>query len=126
MGNNKNKNLNYMDVLSMDPKSLMIWLESNFSCDIPTTIETVDDLKNAGMLLGKLTNIYSYLMSMSTFAKLSVRESKKSGLSKDDINECIDRRDILDSYAATIKMQYTAISRMITVKKQIDEEMKMI
>lgn len=126
MKNNEDKNITYSNLLNMKPKDLMIWIEKNYSCDIPTVIETVDDLKNAGVLLGKLTNIYSYLMSMATFAKLSVRESKKMGLTKDEVNDCIDRRDILDNYAATVKMQYTAISRMITVKKQIDEEMKMI
>ena len=123
---NTDKNISYLNVLSMKPKELAIWLEENYACDIPTIIETLDDLKNAGILLGKLTNIYSFIMSMATFAKLSVRDSKRAGLTKDEINDCIDRRDILDNYAATVKMQYTAISRMITVKKQIDEEMKMM
>ena len=47
-------------------------------------------------------------------------------LSKEEINDCIDRRDILDSFANTVKLQYTAVSRMITVKKQVDDELKML
>lgn len=111
---------------NMAPKDLLNWLNETYMFQIPTTLENVDDLKDAGILLGKLTNIYSYLMSMATFAKLAVRESRKRKLPKEVIDDCIDRRDVIDNYTDIIKTQYTAVSRMITVKKQIDDELKMI
>ena len=65
-------------------------------------------------------------MSVYLYSKLAVREAKKNNLSKDEINNCIDRRDILKDFAEVLKLKYTAISRMITVKKQVDEELKML
>lgn len=120
------KNYNINTILAMQPEALAIWLDKNFLDTIPTGIETTDDLRRAGELLGKLANIYSYIMSITTFAKLAVREAKRRGDSKDDINDCIARRDVLDSFTEVIKTQYNAVSRMITVKKQVDEEIKMV
>jgi hypothetical protein len=114
------------NILNMEPELLAKWIESNFIKEIPISLETADDLKNAGLLLGKLTNIYAYLMSLSTYAKLMVKEEKRKGSKKEDVDKCISRRDIIDDHVSIIKMQYNAVSRMITVKKQIDDEMRMI
>ncbi len=121
-----NNTSQFENILSLDPEDLLQWLNSNFLEDIPIAINNVEDLKNAGVLLGKLTNIYSYLVSLSMFAKLKVREAKKDKENKENIDKAIDRKEIINSYADVIKCQYNAVSRMVTVKKQIDEEMKMI
>lgn len=121
-----NNTFTYEDISQMAPKDLAIWLNTNYLIDIPTTIETCDDLKKVGKLLGEITNVYSYVVSMSTFAKLSVREAKRHKLDKEVIDDYMDRKNVLEDFANTLKLQYTAISRMITVKKQIDDEMKMI
>ena len=123
---NINNSAQFDNILNMEPASLLLWLNKNFLEDIPTTLETTQDLKKAGELLGRLTNIYSYLISMSLFAKLKVREAKKNKIEKDEIDKCVDRKEIISQFAETIKCQYNAISRMVTVKKQIDDEMKMI
>ena len=121
-----NNTSQFENILSLDPEDLLQWLNSNFLEDIPIAINNVEDLKNAGVLLGKLTNIYSYLVSLSMFAKLKVREAKKDKENKENIDKAVDRKEIIKSYADVIKCQYNAVSRMVTVKKQIDEEMKMI
>lgn len=121
-----NNTSQFENILSLDPEDLLQWLNSNFLEDIPIAINNVEDLKNAGVLLGKLTNIYSYLVSLSMFAKLKVREAKKDKENKENIDKAVDRKEIINSYADVIKCQYNAVSRMVTVKKQIDEEMKMI
>lgn len=125
--NENQQNIGQFDnILSLDPDDLLIWLQNNYSEDIPTSITSVDDLKHAGEMLGKLTNIYSYLVSLSLFAKLRVRENKKNKVEKEEVDKSVDRKEIITTFAENIKMQYTAISRMITVKKQIDDEMRMI
>ena len=121
-----NNTSQFENILSLDPEDLLQWLNSNFLEDIPIAINNVEDLKNAGVLLGKLTNIYSYLVSLSMFAKLKVREAKKDKENKENIDKAVDRKEIINSYADVIKCQYNAVSIMVTVKKQIDEEMKMI
>ena len=124
--NETNNTAQFNNLLSLEPGELLIWLENNFREDIPTSITNKEDLKKAGELLGKTTNIYSYLVSLSLFAKLKVREAKKNKIDKDEIDKCVDRKEIITQFAETIKCQYNAISRMVTVKKQIDDEMKMI
>jgi hypothetical protein len=116
----------FENILSLDPEDLLQWLNSNFLEDIPVTVTNIEDLKKAGQMLGELTNIYSYLVSLSLFAKLKVREVKRNKESKDVIDKAVDRKEIINSFADTIKCKYNAVSRMVTVKKQIDEEIKMI
>lgn len=116
----------FENILTLEPEDLLQWLNDNFLEDVPTSVSTVDELKTAGVSLGKLTNIYSYLVSLSLYAKLKVREVKKNKENKEIIDKAVDRKEIINSYADIIKCQYTAISRMVTVKKQIDEEIKMI
>ena len=122
----QNNTAQFENILSLDPEDLLHWLNENFLEEVPIAIDNTDDLKKAGILLGKLTNIYSYLVSLSMFAKLKVREAKKNKDNKEEIDKAVDRKEIINSYADIIKCQYNAISRMVTVKKQIDEEMKMI
>ncbi len=122
----ENNTSQFENILTLEPADLLIWLNDNFLENIPTSITNIDDLKRSGELLGKLTNIYSYLLSLSLFAKLKVREAKKDKTNKEEIDKAIDRRDIISTYADTIKCQYNAVSRMVTVKKQIDDEIKMI
>lgn len=122
----ENNTTQFNNILTLDPADLLVWLNDNFLENIPTSVTNIEDLKRSGELLGKLTNIYSYLNSLSLFAKLKVREAKKDKTNKEEIDKAIDRRDIITSYAETIKCQYNAVSRMVTVKKQIDDEMRMI
>lgn len=117
---------NINNLLTLPPEQLAIWLNQNYLEQIPITVETVDDLRHAGTLLGTLANTYSYVKSIATFAALAVKEAKRKKQEKTIIDDAISRRDILDTFADTLKIQYNAISRMITVKKQIDDEMRMI
>lgn len=122
----ENNNSQFENILSLDPADLLAWLNDNYLETIPTTVTNVEDLKRSGELLGKLTNIYSYLTSLALFAKLKVREVKKDKTNKEEIDKAIDRKEIINSFAEMIKCQYNAVSRMVTVKKQIDDEMRMV
>ena len=118
--------MDYQEILKMEPKSLMNWLVENFKTEIPIQLDTVQDMETARRLLGKLTNQYAYLVSLATYAKLAVREEKRKGASnKVASDNMIDRRDAIQNMADIIKMQYQAVSRMITVKKEINAELHM-
>jgi len=119
--------LNYTvsEILNEDPYILMTKLREEYNFKIPETLETIEDLKNAGKLIGKLANTYSYLAQLSAYAKISVRNAKKKKLSKEEIDDAIDRKAVIDTFTNTIEMQYKAISRILTIKQQINEELKM-
>ena len=122
----KQNSYSIVELLQLNPMELGTWLAKNYLFQIPVSINTVDDLKIAGELLGRLTNSYSYINTASTFANMAVRDAKRKKLDKQNIDDCISRRDLLETFADTIKAQYNAVSRMITVKKQMDDEMRMI
>ena len=123
---NINNTVQYDNVLTLEPEDLVHWLNDNFAEDIPTSVSTVDDLKKAGELLGKLANISYYLSTLALYAKLKTREAKKDKGNKEEIDKAVDRKEIINSYVDMAKFRYTALSRMITVKKQIDDEMNFI
>lgn len=120
------KSYNIVQILKITPNELATWLEKNYLREIPVSIDTPDELKEASKLLGRLTNDYSFLKTAATFANLAVRDAKRRKAEKKEIDDFISRRDLLDNFADITKAQYNAISRMATVKKQVDDEMKMI
>jgi hypothetical protein len=110
----------------MKPQDLVLWLNDNFSEEIIPFIDTVDDLCEAERLMSALTNKYAYLASLTAFAKIAVREEKRKGKeNKAAYEDMIDRRDSLDAMASIVLQQYSAISRMLTVKMEINKELNM-
>lgn len=119
------KNYSTKEILSEDPFVFAEKLKSEYLFYLPETIENADDLLEAGRLLGKIANSYSYLVQLSSLAKINVRKLKREKKNKDEIDDAIDRKDSINNTVEAVKMQYNAISRLITVKQQINEELKM-
>lgn len=121
----KLSNYSIDEILAEDPYILLLMLKEEYEYNIPIMIETIDDLKVASQLLGKLAGAYSYLTQLSVSAKLYIRSAKRDKKSKDYIDDCIDRKAVIDTFTDAIQLQYKAISRMLTIKQQINEELKM-
>jgi len=63
---------------------------------------------------------------MAIYAKNAVREEKRKGPeNKSNYEDMIDRRDTLQEVARILNMQYQAVSRMITVKQEVNKELNM-
>lgn len=138
------------EILQLDPTALIDWLNEEFKMEVPNKLETIEELKNASKLLSKTTNTYSYLMNVSSYAKISVREKKRQSdkLNKeakankdktieDELNQkaakakieyenMVDRKEAIDNAADIANKQYNAISRMIAVKREINTELQML
>lgn len=121
----KNSRYSVKEILDEEPFRLMELFQEEYGYEIPETIDSIEDMKRAGKLLGKLANSYSYLMQLSSYAKLNVRIARRDKKNKEKIEDAIDRKTIIDTFAETVGMQYKAISRMLTIKQQINEELKM-
>lgn len=113
------------EMLAEEPFHLMELFQEEFGYEIPETIDTIEDMRNAGKLLGRLANSYSYLMQLSSYAKLDVRIARRNKENKEKIDDAIDRKNVIDTFAESVGMKYKAISRMLTIKQQINEELKM-
>lgn len=113
-------------LLAMEPSELLEYLTREFSVEIPMNIESVEDLNNAGTLLGKCASNYSYLITQAMIAKLVKRNLKQEKADKAEVDRALSREEILTMFADITKTSYNAISRMITVRSQAAEEMKML
>lgn len=118
--------INYTDLYEISVENLNKWLDKKFYITIPRGLETISDMQEAGRLLGQLSNDYAYLAMLLSYAKMFVRAEKRKGKDfKASYEDMIDKRDIIDEMTSVVKMQYQAISRMITVKQEIQEELNM-
>jgi hypothetical protein len=120
--------INNEQILSMEPTKLQDWLDKEFELTkpIPAEISTVEDMQTAEKMIAKLTNRLSYLSSLGVYAKFAVRSSKRKGKEfKTEWEDMVDRQTAINTAENTIRQQYTALSRMITVKQEINKEIYM-
>ena len=116
---------NIQQLLSMAPIELAQWLDATYIKPLPFPKSSREFVAN-NHLLGELANTFAFLSGVHVAAKIAVRDAKRKNLSKDEVDACIDRRDTIDEFLGIVKMQYNAFSRMITVQKNADEEMRML
>lgn len=120
------RNYNIDELLSMEPLGLLNLLKEEFDRDVPEIIETTEDLRLAGRALGILAADYSYLTQLAVYAKLDVREKKRSDpKNKEAVEDAIDRKSVIEAFLNGADMRYKAVSRMLTTKQQINEELRM-
>lgn len=114
------------ELFIMSNEAMLDALASSILVEIPTGIDNDDDLTKIEFLLGKLANDYVYLISLCGYARNYVRQIKRQG--KDyskEYEDMMDKRDSLESIASAVKIQYQAVSRLLTVRMAISEEKQM-
>lgn len=114
----------FNQLLEKDNFDLMEYLFFEFTVELPDAIITVDDMQETCTLLPKIINSYTYLSMAAEYSKIIVRQSKGK-ISKEQYNELIGKRDIIAQACENCKMQYNSLSRMITVKQEINKELLM-
>ena len=114
----------YEQIFSMKPLELMQWLEDNFSIQVPSVIMSMSEMNTAAELLLRLTEIYSYLVSLSSYAKIRTREIKRT-MSKEEYENAVDKKEVIGNYVDIIKQQYASISRAVTIRMENNQELRM-
>lgn len=112
------------ELFSMPPEELMAAASNRFKLDLPPSIDTVDNLNKLAKLMSKSISEYSYLINMAQIARMRKRALKRSGADKFTVEDALTREEIFTNYAEIMKAAYQAASRMITVKQEINEELK--
>ena len=94
--------------------------------NVPQGIKSNADLERMEYLLGKLSNDYVYLISMTNYARNYVRQLKRQGKDyQSEYEDMMDKRDSLESIASAVKLQYQAVSRMLSIKIELSDENNM-
>ena len=112
------------ELLSKPPEEQMAAASNRFKLDLPPSIDTVDNLNKLAKLMSKRISEYSYLINMAQIARMRKRALKRSGADKFTVEDALTREEIFTNYAEIMKAAYQAASRMITVKQEINEELK--
>lgn len=116
---------NISDLINMDPLQLQNYLSSAYTISIPPQIETPDDMTKAAKLLSRATSYYSFFENMRIRARIEKRMMKRAKCDTQLIEDMLMREEIFEVHAKTMNQAYTTISRMITVKQQVNFELRM-
>lgn len=112
------------ELLSMPPEELMAAASQKFKLDLPPSVDSVDNIRKIGRLLTQTTSEYSFLINMTEMAKMRKRALKRAHADKEEIEDALTREEIFSNYAEIMKVTYQAVSRMVTIKQMINEELK--
>ena len=129
------------NIKDSDPMELLEWLEKNYTHRLPVGIQNAQDLNEAGKMLGRLSNEYSYIMTLQVHVGLLAKLAKAECIPKPKLSdkelmnmyvskkEAYDtmmmRKNVLESFSEILKSQYNAMSRMIAVYQQEQNELNM-
>lgn len=116
--------VDYDSLMTEDPKKLHEYLFTTFRVTVPQTIISVDDMNKASQLLLKLASDFSYLVALSAYAKLCVRDAKRNKSTR-EWEDMVDRKEIIDKTTEMVKQDYTAVSRAVTIKQENNKELYM-
>lgn len=112
---------NYQDIFSLSPIDLVSWLHNEFSISLPEKIETTDDMEAASQILLVLSEYFSYLSELLSYAKIAVRQAKRNS-PKEQWEDMVDRQLAIERKLDSVKQQYSAVSRAVTIKTENNKE----
>lgn len=117
--------LSFDKILSMSTVELAQKIANDLSEPIMEKCETVDDLNIICNKMPNLVNKYSYLLAAESFLKAKNREAKRLG-NKEELADIIDKSFIIHNAAEICKTKQKTLSRLVTIKQMINDEIQMI
>lgn len=108
------------ELLKMEPVDLALFLVDNYSFEVPSEVN-----QEINQLLSDISNAYSFVQTLLMFAQMDVRTKRRTSI-KVDIEDAIDKRDAIETFCNTLKLQYNATSRLVTIKQQSLDEVKLL
>lgn len=95
-------------------------------CVVPILeeIKSVEDLHHIANDLPRIINQYAYLMELSAYLKIMIRQAKRNheGQKAEDL---IDKQNAIQNAIEVLKLQQKTLSRVITIKQMENEELGM-
>ena len=113
------------DLIAMSPIDMIKYLTTTFDLTTPSSIETIEDMEEAAALLSRFTADYTYLTQLTLLANIKKQEARRSGVTARELDDAFMREQILDKFADLAKTAYQTTSRLLTIKQQINLELRL-
>ena len=118
------KNYTTEQYLQMNPRELAEILTATFIYDVPESVDTADEMSEVGRMLANTSNQYAFLNSLLSVSKIQCRELKRLKL-QTSYEDAVDKKEVITNVTEAVKVRYKTLSRMITIKQEINNELKM-
>lgn len=113
------------EMLQMEPQELLNYITATCVVTIPISIETPDEERVAADSLAKASAYYSFLSPLRMQARILKRTLKQQGADKYTVEAMLTREEIFDMQMQVMQQTYNTISRLFTVKAQLNKEFEM-
>ncbi len=107
-----------------DPEKLNEILVANFIKPMPGHPQTVADMEEISCLMDKVVGYLQFLVPNLSILKIKTQNLKAQG-HKEDYRLMMQRRDVVDAICEILEKQRETLSRMITIKQEINKEIAM-
>lgn len=81
-------------------------------------------MEQASVILIQLSTYYAYLCTLLSYAKINARMAKRTG-NKAAYEDAVDKKEIIQNMTDSIKQQYAALSRAVTIRIENNQELKL-
>ena len=114
-------------ILKMPLDDFVKWISDSFFVEVQEDISnlTIDDANNIAKMMSQATNAYTYLIQVRAYLQSAYRTSKNNKEKPEIYQDYMDKRDFIDTAISASKQQYNNLSRLITVRQSIVEELRM-
>jgi hypothetical protein len=105
--------MNYQDALNLSPEDLLSYLEE---VQEPVIIQITCDkeAEQAIQLLHAFANVYAYLSTLDSYAKVAKRQLARKGKGP-AYEDMIDKDTIITNALSSLTLQYRSISKAISL-----------
>lgn len=111
-------------ILNGSVEDIVSWAVPEFFCPLDNNFSSPEDMVKISEDMLRLVNQYSFLASALAVLKVQCRIAKNSRDKKQG-EELIDKREVLQKALDSVKLKQSTLSRMITIKQEIDKEISM-
>ena len=115
--------MQHKEILLKNTLELCNWIEENFAVQNLTEISNVEDMKSANKINLQLSAYEAYFSDLLSYAEVMTRYAKRN-YAKDDYEDMVDRKKIIQNKHDSLKHQRDALSRSVTIYIKTLEELK--
>lgn len=118
--------LSPVELLGMEPLDLMEVLKPEVDLKLPENVDTENGKREAVSLMNQASSYACYFKEMETMARITKRDRKREGCSKDEFDRLLGVEEVFETYKRIAEMHYDAVTRMMYTKRLMLEETKML